>query len=127
MSLYRIDPEKQGRGVVQKAPYAREHQQLLNKLSKEQQNELYSFIRGSLRDEREFSIASKFGRASLAWHEVPLIYLYQLANEDEGSAAILLGLIVMDVLIEAQREWICFKTLMRGRDFPTNYYWLKAG
>jgi hypothetical protein len=125
--LYRIEPNRTGGGAVQKTPYVREYLELLIKLSDEQRNELYSFIRMSLQNEKEFSIASKFGKASLAWHEVPLIYLYRLASEDEGKAAVLLGLMVMDVLIEDHREWLCIKTLMRGRDFPTNYYWLKAG
>lgn len=126
MSLYKIDMCGE-RKFVSKVPRLKDIQYLLERFDKSELNEIYDYIRKSLADEKEFSIAKKFGHASLEWNKVPLIYIYHVARGDQALAAQLLGLMVMGVLIEdSNREWGCVKTTIGHRDFATNFYWSAA-
>jgi len=125
MSLNKTDLTGQSK-LITSAPFPVSHKNLLNKLTTSQLDELYQFIRDTIQNEKQFTVATKFGHASLAWKNVPLIYLWDISQRNYELAASLLGLVVMDVLIADGTQWNTIKTVVGHRDFATNFYWRAA-
>jgi hypothetical protein len=86
----------------------------------------YSFIHERIAGKTSFSVASEFGGKNANWANTPLELIYFESGEDELLSAKILGVAVMEVLINHdQRDWICVKTNMQGREFESNFYFLR--
>jgi len=80
-----------------------------------------SHLQARLKGETKFAIGSLVPKE---WN-TPLIYVYDIA-EDEPTAAFLLGLMVLKIMIEADDEWLCTQTTLSGSALDTNFYWRKS-
>lgn len=80
------------------------------------------FISENISDGKTFSVATKFGRP---WDQTPLELIYKAAQQNEGQAAMFIGLLVYNYLVEDDpRHWECAKSELNGRDVEVNFYWL---
>ena len=52
-----------------------------------------------------------------------LTSVWEYWGEDKLMAALTLGCIVMEYLIDDDHEWLCFRTDLQDRGFDTNFYW----
>jgi hypothetical protein len=69
--------------------------------------------------QKKFSLATAFPGE---WPP-PLASIWEFWGEDQMMAALTLGCIVMDYLIDDDLMWMCFKTDLQDRGFETNFYW----
>lgn len=71
--------------------------------------------------EKKFSLATAFPGE---WPK-PLASIWLFWGEDQMMAALTLGCLVMDYLIDDDLKWMCVKTDLQDRGFETNFYWCK--
>lgn len=73
----------------------------------------------SLNGQKRFSLATTFPG------EWPpgLASIWDYWGEDKVMAALTLGCIVIDHLINDESDWLCVKTDLQDRGFETNFYW----
>lgn len=45
---------------------------------------------------------------------------------NENVSAVALGCLVIETLLQDERQWRCFKTDIADRGFETNYYWVEG-
>lgn len=69
--------------------------------------------------QKRFSLATAFPEE---WPS-PLTPIWEFWGEDKLMAALILGCVVMDCLIDDEQNWMCFKTDLQDRGFDTNFYW----
>jgi hypothetical protein len=68
---------------------------------------------------KEFSLATAFPDE---WPP-PLKSMWLFWGKDKTMAALTLGCIVIDYLIDDELIWMCVKTDLRDRGFEANFYW----
>ena len=99
---------------------------IYKRISDEEKVVIFKFIHSAIAREPIFNLATVFGDQKLNWNNTPLIKLYKITG-NENLAALLLGYLMMEYLIEADESWGCVKTDITRRDFETNSYFKIEG
>jgi hypothetical protein len=90
-------------------------------ISDEEKEIIFDFINQQVSDLSIFNLATVFGDQKLNWNDTPLMKIYKMTG-NEKIAAILLGYLTMECLINSEQSWGCVKTDITRRDFETNSY-----
>ena len=92
----------------------------LRRLEKSDRHALYQFLNSRIQELDKFSVATHFNK----WANTPMEKLYEAIN-DEKEAGRVLGVIVLNLVVETDQKWMCSKTNLANREFSTNFYWRK--
>lgn len=120
MSLTKIDEKGNKYPVLTSPSFENSYDKYQRDISREEQARVKTYIHEILSDKTKFSLATDFGDP---WPD-ELSSLYKFCK-DEKLAAFLLASIVIDVLIESRKDWLCIKTNIQDREFASNFYWLE--
>jgi hypothetical protein len=110
--------ETGGAYPVERVPYEDNYNQWINKFIVADWIGMCAFLDEKIDAVEKFSVATLFGKT---WPQ-PLEKIYQL-TQDETSAALLLGRIVLDRVIQSDTKWMSTRINLSGRELTTAFYW----
>jgi len=104
-----------------KVPNITNYNQWCDKFKKDDLEKVRQYIKSRVNCYPRFSIATLFPKTE--WENTPLMLITGITNDNEVDAALLLGRITCEVLMEEEESWLCTQTNFSNRDFETNFYW----
>jgi hypothetical protein len=129
MSLCRMTSDTDVVNETKSVPYPTKYKKFKNKVGKENVDKIEEYLLQKVElAPNSFTVASLFGNSSnVNWLETPLQYIYYGAGNNEEVAAMMLGLFIMDILINDQEDemWYSAQTNHVNKDVKANCYWRK--
>lgn len=108
---------------VKEVPYSEEYKSRLSRLNPGEFDEVWRFLKSELDAETgKFSVGTKYPNTNRVAWDGPLSYLWESTGRDAEQAGYLLGIIMMDLIIQDADQWLCVKTNVTKRAFDTEFY-----
>jgi len=107
---------------VTKVSRTQEYRRMKAKISQVDFDAVWDFLESDI-NEDVFSCGTKYSQANQEAWRGPLSKLFSAVGKDVVATGYFLGLIVMDLLISYDEQWVCAKTNITKRKFETMCYW----
>jgi hypothetical protein len=109
---------------VSQTGYAKEFRALKTKLQKRGSlDEVTEYLKDEIAKEDSFSCGTKFPMTNKKAWEGVLSRVFDASGRDVLVAGYFLGLLVMEIIIESDEQWLGCTTNINKRAFETMYYW----
>jgi hypothetical protein len=108
---------------VKRVSHIEEYENMKAKMSDEDFDAVWDFLESDLLGEKVFSCSTKYPMTNQKAWRGSLSKLFEAAGRNVEVTGYFLGLLVMDIIINADEQWLCTKTNITKRDFATLCYW----
>ena len=108
---------------VKKVSHFEEYENMKAKMADSDFEAVWDFLESDLLGEKVFSCSTKYPMTNQKAWRGPLSKLFEAVGRNVEVTGYFLGLLVMDIVISSEEQWLCTKTNITKRDFETLCYW----